>query len=132
MERSLKKDLWGRLADECLAAAGVCLGREHWRSVVNRAYYAMFAASTRALLSRGATPRPIWGTWSHEQIPDVVHEQLQSCLRPSVVSQVRKHVRMGRQLREMADYDPAVTVDDETAKRAFGYASAVTRALRDM
>ena len=131
MERPLAEP-WGRLADECLAAAGVCLGQGYWRSVVNRAYYAMFAASTRALLRRGATARAAWGTWSHEQLPDVVRDQLRSCLRLSVLSEVRKHVRMGRKLREMADYNPTVTVDRETAKRAFRYASAVTRALRDV
>jgi uncharacterized protein (UPF0332 family) len=131
MERALS-EAWNRVAAECLAAAGTCLGREHWRGAVNRAYYVMFAAATCALLNCGATPRKAQGTWSHEQLPDLVRDQLRNRLPVSLASQLRHHVRMGRELREMADYVPTVTIDGETARRAFGHASAVIRALRSL
>lgn len=96
---------------------------------MSRAYYAMFCAATHTLLTSGLRPRAGFGTWSHEVLPEAVRQNLRKLMGASVAQGLGTRLRHGFKLRLVADYDPAQTVDAETARRCLGFACSVVNAL---
>ncbi len=117
------------VAKDSVGAASRCLRGGHYRSAVSRAYYAMYAAVTAALLGARLTPPAGRGTWSHRGVPDLVKEHLGQQLGRGGAQNVRRMVRATYTLRLVADYVSTRTVDKVTATRCVTDATAVIRKL---
>lgn len=101
------------MSRDSLEAAKSLAGQGHWRSSVNRSYYAAYCAVTAELVRRNASFPHGRNNPAHEQLPDFVAGNLP--LPQSVRRRLRTALRTLRSAREDADYRPAAAVDRTTA-----------------
>ncbi len=121
---------WDQLARDSLQSAKNLQrsGNHVHRSVVSRAYYAVYCASTYYILSHlpKTTFGNNWNNPTHEQLK-VLLKALDARLRPS--SSTLSSITLLRELRVNADYRPAVTVSASIATNALMEASKVLKDL---
>jgi len=103
--------------------------RDAHRDSVSRAYYAVFARVTGALIDAGQTPRPAYGTWPHGTLPEAAAATLLD--RRAAASNLAYSVRRLYRLRLIADYRPDTDVDARTAFEATGLMAQVFRLLKE-
>jgi uncharacterized protein (UPF0332 family) len=117
---------WLNLAEDALAACGVCYRAGRFRSAVSRAYYACFSFATARLLSLGERLPEGRTTWGHGLLPGVLNRALG---RLEVFATVRRNavhqLRAAYAMRIDADYRPGRTVDERTAREALRDALAI-------
>ena len=94
---------------ECLRAAKRLLQDGYLRRSVNGAYYAAYSAVTSDLTARRVTFAHGWNNPSHEQLPDLVLNNMS--LPRNTRYQINRIMRRLRTARENADYRPAATID---------------------
>ena len=100
---------WQELSLDCLRAAKMLAGEGYWRGSVNRSYYAVYCATTSALVARGVRFARGWNNPAHEQLLDLITHNL--ALTQNVRRRLRKYIRILRQAREDADYRPGISID---------------------
>jgi len=121
---------WDQLARDSLESAKDLQrsGNHAHRSVVSRAYYAVFCAATYYILRH--RPKTAfannWNNPTHEQLK-VLLKALDSKTRPS--SETLSSIVLLRELRVNADYRPSVAVSASIATNALIEASKVLRDL---
>jgi len=120
---------WNTISKECYEAARILIDHGHFRSSVNRSYYAMYAAITSALISKGfsnfgATKR----NPSHTQAFDMYSNHLLS--HKAKNRELRSTARRVRMARVNADYMPGITTDKTTAKNILRDAMLVINVLQ--
>ena len=100
---------WQEMSLDNLQAAKTLTGEGRLRSAVSRSYYAAYCAVTAALAARGVGFARGWNNPAHEQLPDLVSNNLP--LSPDRRRRLRKALRILRRAREDADYRPGITLD---------------------
>lgn len=122
---------WDQLARDSLQSAKDLQrsGSHAHRSVVSRAYYAVYCASTCYILQKnpGVEFARGWQNPPHEQVKRLLAGFMN---RTSASYQVLADFEELRGLREDADYRPGTTVDLDTETDAIQLASSILRALR--
>src|SRR4026208_974990 len=104
---------WQELSQESLASAKTLVAEGRLRNSVSRAYYAAYAAVTAELTARGMSFAHGWNNPAHEQVPDLVGNNLP--LPRATRWRLRSSMRILRRAREDADYRPGVSVDQSLA-----------------
>ena len=120
--------MWQKLAQESFAAASRLKTGGLSRSCVSRAYYAVFAAVTHALIQKGLTPRADFGTWSHAELPEMAQNHLLD--HGAAAINLAYAVRRLYRLRLWADYVPDLELTEGEAFEAMGLTNQVFRQLR--
>ena len=100
---------WRDLSLDCLNAAKSLMDLGHLRSSVSRSYYSAYCAITDTLVDKGINFAHGWNNPSHEQLPDLVLNNL--ALPRSTKFEINKSIRRLRMTREDADYRPGLTID---------------------
>ena len=100
---------WREMSRDSLQAAKTLTGEGRLRSAISRSYYAAYCAVTAALVARGVSFPHSWNNPAHEQLPDLVSNNLS--LPPDRRRRLRKALRILRRAREDADYRPGITID---------------------
>ena len=117
---------WDEIAADNFQSAN-CLGKAgHWRSCVNRAYYAAFSAVTHVLTGK-ASFRQNRETPEHKQVPMLIDCYLVDL--PNM-SMVKAAMRRLYNERIDADYKSGRTVDEATARIARQDAYTVCKCLK--
>lgn len=109
---------WHELAQQALEAAKTLTIRR-WRAMANRTYYALFAETHARLIAAGIRPRLRPGTWRHAELPGLVRNHLMATLGRSEALRWSQTLRMARQVREIADYQPQLAVDRPTLLKVY-------------
>jgi uncharacterized protein (UPF0332 family) len=115
------------MSQESLASAKTLAAEGRLRNSVSRAYYAAYAAVTGELTARGMSFAHGWNNPAHEQVPDLVGNNLP--LPQATRWRLRKAMRILRRAREDADYRPGVSVDRSLATDCLRFAILVMEAL---
>ncbi|MEM1242039.1 MAG: HEPN domain-containing protein [Cyanobacteria bacterium P01_H01_bin.26] len=98
------------LAEEELQASRLLLDNKHYRSCISRAYYAMYYATQALLIDRNITSR------THKGILQQFSQTfVQSGDLPSSMA---KNLKKTYGLRQLSDYEEAVTLTEELATQA--------------
>src|SRR5438552_17364424 len=112
---------------DSLRAAKTLVGEGRLRSAVSRSYYAAYCAVTSELVGRGISFAHGWNNTGHEQLPDLVSNNLP--MPPERRRRLRKALRILRRAREDADYRPGITVVRPAALDYLRAAILVTEAF---
>ena len=122
---------WSEMSNDSLAAAKVLLQKGHLRSCVSRSYYASYSCGTAALLAArttvgdGARPNP-----SHHRLATLMKNNLDPIrFGAETRRDVSRRVRNLRRARELAEYDPAASIDRHLAVQCVRDASVVLAAI---
>jgi uncharacterized protein (UPF0332 family) len=111
---------WQEKAESSLEAARILLDNGKPVEAVNRAYYAAYQMVTGVLIKIGQTPRPDFGTWSHEDTQLLVATRIchhRSLSRKDQVALKNQRSAFQSLLRRryQADYGPAGKIDTVVA-----------------
>ena len=118
---------WQELSLDCLQAAKMLADTEHWRSSVNRSYYAAYCAVTSKLVARRVSFAHGWNNPAHEQLPNLILHNL--TLPMNTRRRLKQLILFLREARENADYRPGITVDRATARDCIRDAETVLKYL---
>ena len=118
---------WQELSLDCLRAAKILANAGHWRSSVNRSYYAAYSAVTSRLVERSASFAHGWNNPGHEQLPNLILHNL--TLPMNTRRRLKQLILFLRDARENADYRPGQTIDKDKAFVCLRNAEAVLRDL---
>lgn len=118
---------WQELSLDCLHAAKMLSGGGHWRSSVNRSYYAAYCAVTSRLVERRVSFAHGWNNPGHEQLPNLIGHNLP--LPRNVRRRLQHLIRYLQEAREDADYRPGKTINRTTALECLHDAKMVLRYL---
>jgi len=118
---------WRELSLDCLAAAKLLADEEHWRSSVNRSYYAAYCAVTSKLVARSVSFAHGWNNPGHEQLPNLILHNL--TLPMNTRRRLKQLILFLRDAREDADYRPGRTIDKTKALVCLRRAELVLRDL---
>lgn len=113
---------WRELSNECRQAAWVLHERGHYRSALNRAYYAVFSEVTRALHIAGVKMPMGWEGPSHLKVVNgtLISDHLGKWLRPQEIGKLIHYAATLYKYRRVADYEPSSEVTAEHAKTGLG------------
>jgi uncharacterized protein (UPF0332 family) len=100
---------WQEMSLDSLRAAKKLIDEGHWRSAINRSYYAAYCAATRERVSRGIRFAHGRNNPAHHQLPGLMLDNTSP--RHSTRRRIARALRILRQAREDADNRPGVTVD---------------------
>ena len=112
------EEKWHEVAMQAFAAAKT-LTISQWRAMANRTYYALYAETHARLIATGLRPRLRPGTWRHAELPGLVRSHLKASMGRSEAIKWSRTLRLARQVRETADYQPQMTVDSPTLLTAY-------------
>lgn len=101
---------------------------ERWRSVLSRAYFAVYARSVAALTKAGVQ-MPARGNPSHAGLPDLIRRHLGK-LSPAHRESMANAVAALYRYRLTSDYAPTINCGADDCRIAFGYLSQVFRELK--
>ena len=122
---------WFAVAKEAEGSARACQREGFFRSVMNRAYFAMYAATTGALIHGGQRPRDVEGTWTHQDLPEAALAGLRKALGRSGGRRLRNTLKAARYARQMADYSPTWNVTEREARKQLREAGMILDFLAD-
>lgn len=121
---------WNELARDNRHAAYEGFRNERWRTSASRAYYAVYSATTQALLVRRVTMPAGRGNPSHARMPHLVGSNLTNLSHP-VRWRLSGIVFKLYSMRPMADHMPQTVFERDEAriclglmKQAFDYLEA--------
>jgi len=118
---------WRELSLDSVEAARKLLVEGHWRSSVNRAYYAAYSAVSDQLVRRGARFANGWNNQTHDQVSALIRSGL--ALPLSARRDLGRAVRRLRTARETADYRPGLEVDRSLALACIRDATLIIQTL---
>ena len=112
-------ETWHEVAQENQEAANRLLKLRLYRSMVSRAYYAVYAKATHGLLAAPVPPNMPEGREgpSHSKLRPMIENKLRS-VSPELARAVSGIVRELYILRVSADYRPSDSVDALAARKA--------------
>ena len=119
-----KPEIWLTLSDGKMAEADDLLKLGHWRGVVSSAYFTMFYAAKAALVTVGIDLR------KHSGLGPNLSEHF---VKTGILDQRFNRMRMqAMRARELSDYDPGETVNEDGAKQALANANAFVSEIKKM
>jgi hypothetical protein len=80
---------WVKAGDDALDAARVCAANEHWRSAVNRSYYAAYSYAASVLTKEGVDFRDDRVGPEHEPLPELMGIQLKKLFGAQTLLKLR-------------------------------------------
>lgn len=115
---------WLDLADENFEVSGYAFDKEHYRSCVSRAYYALYQAATAFMLHAGFRP-PGPGNWTHERLATLFAEGPSRRVLGHKAIEFKQACIRTYDARVAADYRPTAQVDKRQARDARRHAGYV-------
>ena len=121
-------EAWKKLSTDAYDAALLLLQNERWRSMISRAYYAVFARATALLVVYGAPPPNGREGHNHAKLAALIIDHLGYLgdQRFKIAAWVKT---LYYDLRLKADYHPSASVDKGDARDAL---SLMRNACRDL
>lgn len=111
-------------ADRALAAARRAADADDTETAANRAYYAMFDAASALLASEDVTVR------RHSAVHAAFGERFVKTGR--IDAALHRHLLTAFDLRQLADYDPMVSISPADARRSIDDAERFLAAVRPL
>ncbi len=119
---------WRETARDSRSAAYELAQNRRWRSCVSRAYYAVYAEATYALLRAGVQMPSSRGNPGHRELPNLVGYRLTSLplqkrwALSGIISKLRG-------FRVISDYNPSLNLDETVAKSAMRFMAQAFKIL---
>jgi hypothetical protein len=122
---------WRDMARESRTSANELFDSHHWRDFASRAYYAVYSEVTHALLAAHMTMPAGRGNPRHRSLPVLVGNNLHLLSLPKRW-QLASLISKLYLFRIIADYQPAMTLDETDARICLGLMTQAFILLKDV